>query len=873
MPIGFIPNSIFKRIKQTLTYFVLASSVLLIPLATAVETVSLLTEVPMLETAESLYNSGQYEEAAKYATQGQELDSWIISWEIIKARSLLALGEYEKAYQSLETYVEERPYEIRPRLLLREAALYTGRATEADREFDAIGYLVNERSRRYGYDPENLVAIGEIALLYKVEPKVVLDNFFRRAQGFTSKPVSSFLAAGTLALSKDDYKLASKTFQQGLEAHPDNVELLHGLASSYREGDRSQLIEYANQALAINPRHPPSFILLAEHLIAAESYEAAEEKIDAALATNPSYPHALALKAVLAYIRNDSDGGDQLRAAALSTWPQNPEVDYQIGRQLSRKYRFSDAASHQRIALGLDSTYNPSRIQLAQDLLRLGQNEEAWVHADAVHESDPYNISAFNLVTLRDRLDDFTTLESEHFVIKMSNDEASVYGPRAIRVLEDAHANLTQRYEIELPQKTTVEIYPNPADFETRTFGMPGNPGYLGVCFGPVFTINSPATRWANWEAVLYHEFCHTVTLTLTNNRMPRWLSEGISVYEERVANKAWGQRMTASYRNRILSEQMQPISSMSSAFLQAADGEDIQFAYYQSYLVVEYIIREHGAKHLRDLLVELGKGTEINTALAVHLAPLESLDSGFAKFAKEEASKLAPQYRFNSPEGPLAIASQLMQPKEDYQASLQRGKDHLAAEEWTKAIEELETLVEKTGYLPGAENAHWPLAQSYRAIGDSKNETTILKDMVRHEGNKLAPVTRLLELANDSGSNNDILQWSSAWLAINPMAETPWRSFLNSSKSLDLSPKAIEAASALLALDAPDKPALNYQLAQLNQSTDPTTAKRHVLEALEEAPRFVEAYRLLKELQVDIAKQTPSDPIHGLDLNNDFTN
>lgn len=872
MPIGITPSSIFQRLKQTLAHAVLAILVPLVPQAIAVETVSLLTEAPTLETAEALYNSGQYEQAVQYASQGQELDSWIISWEITKARSHLALGQYEEAYQSLEAFVEDRPYEIRPRLLLREAALFTGRPAEAGRQFDALGYLVNERSRRYGYDPENLVAIGQIALLYQVEPKVVLDNFYRRAQGFTSKPVSSFLAAGTLALTKDDYKLASKTFQQGLEIHPDNVELLHGLASSYREGDRSQLIEYANQALTINARHAPTLILLAEHLIAAESYDAAEQNINIALETNPSHPHALALKAVLAYIRNDSDGGDQFRAAALSTWAENPEVDYQIGRQLSRKYRFSDAASHQRIALGLDSTYNPARIQLAQDLLRLGQNDEAWVHADAVHESDPYNISAFNLATLRDRLDDFTTIESEHFVIKMSSKEASVYGPRAVRVLEEAHANLTQSYAIELPQKTTVEIYPNPVDFETRTFGIPGNPGYLGVCFGPVFTINSPATRLANWEAVLYHEFCHTITLTLTNNRMPRWLSEGISVYEERVANKSWGQQMTASYRNRILSEQMQPISSMSSAFLQASDGEDIQFAYYQSYLVVEYIIKNHGATQLRDLLVELGKGTEINAALAIHLAPLETLDSGFAEFAKEEAAKLAPEYRFDSPEGPLAIATQLMQPKEDYKAKLQRGKDYLAAEEWSKAIEELEALVEKAGYLPAAENAHWPLSQSYQAIGDTEKESAILKDMVRHEGNKLAPVTRLLELARDSGSSNEILQWSSAWLAINPMAETPWRSFLKSSKALDLTPEAIEAASALLALDAPDKPALNYQLAQLNHSSAPTVAKRHVLEALEEAPRFVEAYRLLKDLQADIAKQTPNTPPKGLDLNNDFT-
>ncbi|MBD5779441.1 tetratricopeptide repeat protein [Pelagicoccus sp. NFK12] len=837
----------------------------------AVDTVSILAEAPNLETAHSLYNSGQYEKAIEYAQAAKDLDPWVIDWVVIEARSRFALGQYEEAYESLDAYVKERAYEIRPRLLLREAALYTGRPEEAERQKEALAYLVNERSRRYGYDPENLVAIGHIALLFDVEPKLVLENFFRRAQEFSSKPVSAFLGTGNLALSKDDFKLASKAFQEGLVEHPGNVELLSGLAAAFQEGDRSQLLNFAQQALAINPRHSPTLILLAEHLIAAESYEAAEQNLDAALQTNPKSPNALALKATLAYIRNDSEEGDLQRAKALASWNGNPEVDYRIGKQLSRKYRFSDGASHQRIALGLDDSYNPARIQLAQDLLRLGKNDEAWPLADAVHESDPYNISAYNLVTLRDRLYHFETLESEHFLIRMSKEEAPVYGPRALRVLEQAHAKLTERYGIELPQKTTVEIYPNPADFETRTFGVPGNPGFLGVCFGPVFTINSPSTRFNNWEAVLYHEFCHTVTLHLTNNRMPRWLSEGLSVYEEKVENPAWGQRMSASYRSRILSGQMQPISSMSAAFLQATDGEDVQFAYYQSYLVVEYIAQRFGMDPLRDLLVSLGDGVSINDGLERHLAPLAELDEEFAAFAEAKASALASSYRFESQGGPIGAVMDLASPQTNYSAKLDNALASLEAEKWEEAIEELEALAQSAGYLPGPENAHWPLSKAYRGIGYKEEEARILKVMVEHETHRLPPVIRLLELAGERGDPQEILKWSSAWLAINPMAETPWRSLLSSSQAMDLSQKSIEAISALLALKTPDRPSLHYQMALLTGATDPRGAKRHVLQALEEAPRFADAYQLLKKLQSDIARSELPSSLQSLDLNNEF--
>src|SRR5690606_12803382 len=161
--------------------------------------------------------------------------------------------------------------------------------------------------------------------------------------------------------------------------------------------------------------------------------------LDRALSVNPLHPEALALKAVLAYLKNDRESADSYRERALATWTSNPTVDHVIGRELSKKYRFETGASFQRSAMLLDEEFIPARIQLAQDLLRLGRNEEAWQHAQAVHESDPYDIAAYNLVTLKDNLVDFQTLESDHFLIRLPPQEAAAYGQRAIRVLENAH--------------------------------------------------------------------------------------------------------------------------------------------------------------------------------------------------------------------------------------------------------------------------------------------------------------------------------------------------------------------------------------------------------------------------------------------------
>ena len=166
--------------------------------------------------------------------------------------------------------------------------------------------------------------------------------------------------------------------------------------------------------------------------------------------------------------------------------------------------------------------------------MRLGLEKEGWAMVTTAHEEDGYDVTTYNLLTLKDTLKKYRTLSNDDFILRMTPKEAEIYGQRALDLLQRAKDTLCKKYGLELKQPTTVEIFAEQKDFGVRTFGMPDNPGFLGVCFGCVITANSPSSQMpnpANWESVLWHEFCNTVTLTLTKNRMPRWLSEGISVY------------------------------------------------------------------------------------------------------------------------------------------------------------------------------------------------------------------------------------------------------------------------------------------------------------------------------------------------------
>src|SRR5439155_21693464 len=324
-----------------------------------------------------------------------------------------------------------------------------------------------------------------------------------------------------------------------------------------------------------------------------------------------------------------------------------------------------------------------------------------------------------------------------------------VYGPQVLQLLGHARSNLCAKYGVELKRPTVVEIFPEQKDFAVRTFGMPGNPGYLGVCFGRVVTANSPAANPGhpvNWQAVLWHEFCHVVTLQMTGNKMPRWLSEGISVYEEIQANPCWGQRMDPQYREMVLGDDLTPVSKLSAAFLSPRSDLHLQFAYYEASLVVEFLVQRFGLEQLKAILSDLGNGIEINQALEKHTVAITKLDEEFATFARERAEKLKPgpdsekpqfakhETRENAghkrgskpPAAPASADAWDAWAKDrptNFWAIQMRAQELVEAKKWQEAKPILQRLVELYPGFTGPESAYRMLAAPHRALGATNSE------------------------------------------------------------------------------------------------------------------------------------------------------
>ncbi len=867
-----------------------------------------------LDHAHSLFQKGDYTACINEAQSAVDSSStgWDEQWPLLLARAQMAVGKYPEAQATIVRALRNFPNSIQLKLEAYYVYNANGHTDRARGALDQIAAMLEQLGTSGGarlrsmLDPPNMVALGQAQLLMNQDPKLVLNVFFDQVKTIAPDTREAWLATGELALQKHDYQLAATNFSAALQRFPDDPDAEFGLARAYAPSDVERMGANLQSVLNQNPNHVPAMLMLVDHLVDAEQYEDAGKMLDNIFTVNPWDPEAWSYRAVIAHLQNDTNAESSARDNALKFWTTNPRVDQLIGEKLSQNYRFREGAEHQRQALEFDPGYLPAKIQLAQDLLRLGDETEGWRLAREVHDADRYDITAFNLNTLRQQMAKYKTITNQDFIVRMAANEAPLYGDRVLELLQRAKDTVTRKYGMQLDQPTYVEIFSQQKDFGVRTFGMPHNPGFLGVCFGHVITANSPAAQDnpENWEDVLWHEFCHVVTLNITHNKMPRWLSEGISVYEERQANPIWGMKMNPRFREMVLGGDLTHIADLSSAFMTPKSPYHVQFAYYESSLVVEYIVQKFGFDALKQILTDLGDGVNINEAIARRTEPLDKLEKEFAAFATDRANNLAPGLDWRKPDETAAsdttvppanssrsgasnvdVIKRLMRRRAEktgdtnivfpppepaahpatavaparppanaapnYWRLLVEAQTALNDRRWADAKAPLETLVKLYPAQTGSDSAYALLAGVHRELNETNEERQTLIQLAALDSDNTEAYARLMEVDDARGDWQGVAENAERFLAVNPLLPLPYRELARASEQLDHDAPALRSYQRLLLLDPPDPAEVHYRLARLLHKTgDAAGAKRNVLQALEEAPRFPDALRLLLDIE-----------------------
>ncbi|HEV3416409.1 MAG TPA: hypothetical protein VG056_06335, partial [Pirellulales bacterium] len=143
--------------------------------------------------------------------------------------------------------------------------------------------------------------------------------------------------------------------------------------------------------------------------------------------------------------------------------------------------------------------------------------------------------------------------------------------------------------------------------------------------------------------------------------------------------------------------------------------------------------------------------------------------------------------------------------------------------------------------------------------------ERAALEKVAALENDAVDAYLRLIELATEAEDWAAVELNARRILAVNPLIADPYRQLAKAAETLAHPADAIRARQVLLVIDASDPAEAHYRLSKLfHQQHELRAARRHVLQALEETPRFRAAQQLLLEIveqskdQKENAEATP---------------
>jgi tetratricopeptide (TPR) repeat protein len=167
----------------------------------------------------------------------------------------------------------------------------------------------------------------------------------------------------------------------------------------------------------------------------------------------------------------------------------------------------------------------------------------------------------------------------------------------------------------------------------------------------------------------------------------------------------------------------------------------------------------------------------------------------------------------------------------------------------WAEAKPILQQLVEAYPDYVGPDSAYRMLAAAHHALGETNSEREVLEKFAARDDEAPDAYSRLMELGLVNKDWPSVETNALRYLAVNPLVPPPYRYLAQASEQTKNAKNGISAYRAILELDPPDLAEIHFRLAQLLHLGGDPAARRHVLQALEEAPRYPAALQLLLKI------------------------
>jgi cellulose synthase operon protein C len=763
---------------------------------------------------------------------------------VVKARAAINRGQYSEAEALLKPLAARTP--------VGEAALELGLFYEMmGRRDESLALLRRIADIQVGprTSPVEYARLGRAARA--LGEFQLANDAYRLATEKAPNDPSLHTGWGELFLHVHDNAEAAKSFQDALAIDDKWIPALVGMAQALVDVNPPGAEKAVEQALSLDPDIVEAHLLKAKLELDKSDREAAKASIAKAKAINPASLDTLALSGAVAYIEDRHADLQREAAAALKINPRFSGA-YRVPAELAAaNYRFEEAVVLSRKALEIDPNDVRTLSAFGVQLLRTGDEAEAREVLEKSFSIDKFDVTTLNLLKMLDGLDKFDSTTDGDIVFKSHPTETAVMREYVAPLAQQALAIFAQKYEFKPKGPILIEMFPKHDDFAVRTVGLPGMIGALGACFGRVVTLDSPKARPPgdfNWAPTLWHELAHVMTLQLSKQRVPRWLTEGISTYEEKLGSPAWGREGELSFVAAYGAGEHMSVRELNAAF---QDPEKISLAYYEASILTEHIVGKYGMGALRKLLVSYGEGLEGEAALKAGLGvDIDTLQADFDKLLVSKYGSvvraLKPPKELEPGKGnPEAIAAAF---PDSFQAQVSLGEFLRKAGRVDEAFKVFERAAEMVPMATGPRSPHAAMSQMALERKDSERAISELEKLLEHENTDLDSVRLLArELEATKAPAAKLMSAYERVAQLDPFDGA------NHSKLGRLKMQAGDARTAVrefraaIAAGTLDRAGAHSDLAESYLAVgDKVQARRAVLAAIEIAPGYPRAQELL---------------------------
>lgn len=755
---------------------------------------------------------------------------------------LAQLGAYSAILFAFPSHAREHLFGAldNDTLLNCENLYWSGQSLDASACYMEIIRMVNPPE----IQAEAMWALGDL---------YTADDLLEQAAQLNPENAMILVRTGELYMRTYQYQDAYNFFSQALALEPDNAWAHIGAAEALSTGNNGEEINAHIASVQTHFASPPgarlrAMLMSINSVMEQDLYDETREQLDQAWAfvEDQGLPamHLNALEAALAFVTRRTDEVQNYIDEALNEAPVFGDAYAIPGYFASITRRYAESGEFYQKAVEIEPTNWTAHLELGQNYLRLNKIDDGIRHVEISYEGDGFNPKTLNMMRLLDTFSanfvDLTFPDPPEengipeLVLRLDRKEVDVITPYAKELAEASMATFAERYNFPAKEPVIVEIFPNHEDFVVRSIGMPGV-GILGVTFGYLFAMDSPTghpDETYHWGTTLWHEMAHVYTVEASEHGVPRWYSEGISVYEEWNTGPIPGIKIPAYVLKFMAEGAFLPVAELDNGFMRPTYDEQVIVSYMQAGLIFQFISEEYGHDKIVDMLYQFVEGTDEVTAIETALGISDNeFDRHFKQYIDIEF-------------GPLLSNLQIWQ--QDLQTTMQA----FASDNWEEAIAAAERAIfTYPDYVePDSPYIAKALAHSQLEQDDLKFET--LETFWQLGGYSARALKELADEYIARGQPEEAVNVFRDIHYVDPFDEETHGKLGDILIELEQPHAALQEYLVGLALDPLDQATANYRVAAAYQAIDDSAqAMEYLMMALDIAPQYRPAQQLLLEL------------------------